>query len=342
MNSIDRLFGGRNGASDQTGNPVDNECRRGSSHEAIPEGQQVWATNAPSHWPAVVAPTKLNSMGLGDEVTADPFQSAAFAVQLLECFSNGSGTCALSEILPKQFGERIDFLIEDAGASIPVVLYPQGGLEAALHFRELTQRMRSNGQPDPVYFAPQRFDTVMPSQAAFDVRTDNLLPRVVSSDFVRKFPADAGLINRPLGSTGLREVLVLDGEQSVAFVTQSMLDGFHLSADAAFEVALKNLQPKLLEGVVRGVLERNELTMNKYGDSFDAARVLAVPALLREGEAVAALIPDRDTLVLLAAPKEKDTPEFWESLANFPGSGDGGPPISNRPLRVTRQGIELR
>ena len=49
---------------------------------------------------------------------------------------------------------------------------------------------------------------------------------------------------------------------------------------------------------------------------FDDVFVTASAVLLED--TAAAMIPDRDSCVLLAVSREKDTPEFWASLANFP------------------------
>lgn len=176
---------------------------------------------------------------------------------------------------------------------------------------------------------------------AFNVATNNLLPRIVSGDFLLRFPPEAGLVSRQVDGTDLLEILVLDSSESVAFVTTGLLEELQLTRDEAFQVASGNLQLRLPENVVRGVLEENQMPMIQTLDGFDAARVLVLPGRLKDGETIAAVIPDRDTLVLLAVPPDKDTDEFWSGLANFPGSDESSPTITNRPLRVTRDGIRM-
>lgn len=173
------------------------------------------------------------------------------------------------------------------------------------------------------------------------LKGENLLPRVVAADFLRNFPAEAALPARPVVTTGLMEILVLDSDESMVFVTNSMLEQLGLTEAKAFDDARKNLQSRVPVSLVRGVLEQNQMPMIKTCDGFDAARILVLPGFLKDGEVVAAMIPDRDTLVLLAVPPEKEQSEFWQGLADFPGSGDSSPTISNRPFRVSRQGIQM-
>ena len=314
--------------------------------------QNNWATNAPFHWPKITL-NELNSMGVSEGVTADPFELAAFAVQLKESFNAIAANCSIKEIRPEEYGEGIDFIIEDTGESVPVVLYPRGGVDAMHEYFNLTDRLVSEGYAAPIYFAPVPFDyseqaSVLPSskvkasKQSFDILDNNLFPRVVAPDFLQRFPANAGLIVQALGNTGLLIVLVLDRDDAMAFLTEELLNQLEMTSDEAFTVALENLSNKKPDDVVRGVLENNQLMSVKMQDGFDAARILTIPRLLRDDESVAAIIPDRDTLVLLAVSADKDAPEFWESLVDFPCASNDSPPITNRPLKVTRHGIELR
>lgn len=317
--------------------------------------QKKWATNAPFHWPQIAFTelSPLRALGVTEEVNADPFELVDFAVQLKDSFEATSVNCSIKEIRSEEYGQGIDFVVEDSGQLVPVVVYPRGGEEAMDAYLKLTDRLESEGFPVPVYFAPLPFDFAdsLPeslssksetSAQAFDVRVQNLLPRVVSPDFLNRFPADAGLIVRDLENTGLKTVLVLDRDDAMAFITKELLNQLEMTSDEAFQVALENLSNKKPDDVVRGVIENNQMMNIKMLDGYDAARILTIPKQLHEDESVAAIISDRDTLVLLAVSDEKDSPEFWESLADFPRASDDSPPITNRPLKVTRHGFELR
>lgn len=310
----------------------------------LEEGQQVWATNAPGHWPSAIAPATLNSMGLNSDVTADPFQKAAFAAAIVEAFNAEASACRLGGFSPDRFGVEVDFEFVDHGNAVPAMLYPTGGTTASRHFQEVSRQLAEAGQPAPVYFAPEPLELdeqPVAESPTIVVAVENLLPRMVANDFLLRFPPEAELVSRPIIDSRLLEVLVLDSSESVAFVTTSMLDDLQLSEDEAFRVAEENLKPRLPENVVRGVMEHNQMPMLQTFDGFDAARVLVLPSRLKAGETVAAMVPDRDSCVLLAVPPEKDTPEFWAGLADFPGCDASSPAITSRPLRVTRSGITM-
>jgi hypothetical protein len=72
----------------------------------------------------------------------------------------------------------------------------------------------------------------------------------------------------------------------------------------------------------------------KSMDSYDAARLLLVPDYLNPGEELAAMIPDRDTLVLIKVPQNGD----WSPLVKL-AKVAAGDPLYRRPLRVTSAGI---
>lgn len=69
-------------------------------------------------------------------------------------------------------------------------------------------------------------------------------------------------------------------------------------------------------------------------DTYDAARLLLVQDHLMPGESVAAIIPDRDTLVLVPLPRDDD----WGPLRVLAGR-PVREPLYDRPLRVTFEGV---
>lgn len=169
------------------------------------------------------------------------------------------------------------------------------------------------------------------------VDRERLHPRIVKDDFPERAAAQAGpgrMPSLPLGPPGLSVVFVLDSEHSVAYLKEEQLADLELSPEEALELARSNLGPTFRCDVARRPLEDGSMTVLKSFDTYDAARLLLVPGCLEEGEALAALIPDRDTLVLAAVPADDD----WSSLAKL-ARNNAGEPLWTRPLRVTSRGV---
>src|SRR5947209_1595671 len=92
---------------------------------------------------------------------------------------------------------------------------------------------------------------------------------------------------------------VNSGEDTVTYVMGRIADELGLRLKELHDLALENLGKSFDLGVVREVLQEPKLVAIKCLDSYDAARVLLLPRALQPGEAIAALIPDRDTLTLV-------------------------------------------
>jgi hypothetical protein len=141
----------------------------------------------------------------------------------------------------------------------------------------------------------------------------------------------------PVGDTGLTAIYVLDGESSVAYIAEPVRAKLGLDVTALHERAVENLLAKLPEDAVRAALDgEKKMTLVKSMDTYDAARLLALPRRLREGEELAALVPDRDTLMLVAVPADGD----WSSLRKLAKTVPADEPrLFDHPLRVSRDGI---
>lgn len=165
-----------------------------------------------------------------------------------------------------------------------------------------------------------------------------LRPRLVTDAWLARAEAEMGrkLVSSPSAVPGLVAVLVLDAPASVAYVHEEMLAELGLAAAEAFDRARENLGATFDRSIVRRALDGGALSLLKSGDTFDAARLLLVPGCLEAGEEVAALVPDRDTLVVVRVPADGD----WASLKKLAKSADGEP-LLRTPLRVTRDGIAL-
>jgi len=165
---------------------------------------------------------------------------------------------------------------------------------------------------------------------------DFLLPRLVNGGTLAQLMANAKIANQPLAGTGLSVVYVRDSDNAVSYLAESALEELHLDIPALHERALVNLRKKSSATFAREVLGSKSLALLKLGDTFDAARLLLVPEQLQDGDVLAAVIPDRDTLALAPPPADGD----WSGLTKL-SRVTSGPALLNRPLRVTRNGFEL-
>jgi hypothetical protein len=167
-----------------------------------------------------------------------------------------------------------------------------------------------------------------------------VLPRLLTdaslSAMRRQHPDAAALPSWPSGVAGLSVVLVLDREASVAYLTEAHLRELGLAEDDALRLAKANLACTFARDTVRSALAGGKsINVVKSCDSFDAARLLLVPGYLEEGESIAAMIPDRDTLVLIAPPADGD----WTSYRTL-AQNAAGDPLWTEPLLVTSRGID--
>lgn len=165
---------------------------------------------------------------------------------------------------------------------------------------------------------------------------DKILARLAPPPFMAGLPAGVGLPQRPLGNTGLVVLYVVDRPNSVLYLTDKHLEELGLGAEAVHERALANLRRLFPADAIRKAAASAGMTMFKVGDGHDATRLLAVPEQLEEGEVLAAMIPDQDTLILGPPPKDGS----WAAYRKLCVPG-GGKPLLDRPLRVTREGVEL-
>lgn len=182
---------------------------------------------------------------------------------------------------------------------------------------------------------------VSEGQAALEIGAQDgkrVFPRIVRSEFPDQAAAEVGsdpLPSQPLGPEGLVVVFVLDSEHSVAYLSQDQLQQLDLVPAEAMELAKRNLAGTFTRDVIRAVLDDGSISVVKSEDTYDAARLLLVSESLEPGESVAALIPDRDTLVLAPTPNDGD----WTALDRLARNA-AGEPLWRQPLMVTPQGIQ--
>jgi hypothetical protein len=168
---------------------------------------------------------------------------------------------------------------------------------------------------------------------------DKLRPRLLPDTALAsmRHASGAGALPAwPSGVAGLSVVLVLDREASVLYLTAEQLQELGLGHDEALALAKANLARTFGRDAVRhAVADRRAINVIKSCDTYDAARLLLVPEYLESGETLAALIPDRDTLVLVAPPDDGD----WSTHRQL-AKRAAGDPLWSEPLLVTPAGIE--
>jgi len=173
-----------------------------------------------------------------------------------------------------------------------------------------------------------------PSEVPLRLKTDGkrIRPRLLSPAYLEEFP---WIAHQPAGKTGLEVAYVLDSKGSVRYLNAANLKELGLDLFTVHKLALANLAPTLPKQEIRQALAKQEVVTIQRMDSFDAARLLLVPAALKPGESLAAMIPDRDSLYLAPVPSDGD----WGNLRQLAAASDV-PPLLNRPLKVTQAGFE--
>ena len=170
-----------------------------------------------------------------------------------------------------------------------------------------------------------------------DTHGDRLLPRLMPEAMLRQAPGGEALPHTPSGIPGLMTTYVLDSEMSVMYLTDSHRRELDLELPALHERALANLRRTFPALVVGESVEQQKVSVMKAGDTFDATRLLLVPEQLQDGEALAAAIPDRETLVLAPLPPDG----AWDPLRKVARSPASPYTLLDRPLVVRRSGFEL-
>ena len=284
----------------------------------------------------------------------------------------GCGAAALTAIVALLFGARrswrtavrqelVDHLRRTAPEFAITAIYPDrlelavpGGAPdagATFYLARLYQRLAELPAGDTPELRAGRaevYDTIVATirdgatgleSLDADAERRNVMPRLVTDDLLaalRSQVAGAGkaLPSLPSGVAGLSIMFVLDREASVAYLTADLLAELKLTPEQALEAGRANLARTFGRDVVRSAVGSRTINIIKISDSFDAARLLLVPGYLDAGESLVALIPDRDTLALTAAPADGD----WAGLRRLARAA-AGDPLWTEPLIVTSDGI---
>ena len=182
-------------------------------------------------------------------------------------------------------------------------------------------------------------DQALASQGPLSIESirSRLRPRLLPDAYYQQLKRGPMPVARRMPELGLWVVCAIDSEESVSFVTEKQLAELGIGEEKLHAIALENLATPQFREVVRGVIAENKAVNFKMLDSYDAARLLLIPACLEEGEQIAAVIPDRDTLFLCPVPPNAD----WNALAEIAKAPFGDRLILDRPVRVTKVGFEL-
>lgn len=164
-----------------------------------------------------------------------------------------------------------------------------------------------------------------------------LLPRLVPVGFFDQIEAEAKIPRRALDETGLYVVYVLDSPSSVAYLTDDHVKDLELAPDELHALAVQNLRARTSPELLDSALGSEGVFTLAVGDSYDAARILLLPERLRGDAALAAAVPDRDTLLVGPVPRDGD----WGPLRKLARAPRTDRPLIDRPLRITREGFEL-
>jgi len=166
---------------------------------------------------------------------------------------------------------------------------------------------------------------------------DRLLPHLARPQILAELPSGHSLCYRELDSLGLILTYVAQGEHSMRYLTDADLKKLGITADELHERAMCNLRERSLRDMTRKVVEERAMVSVAFGGGTDATRILLLPEYLRPGEEVAAMIPDRDTLIVMPPPPA----DKWEEMAGATPP-DSDQLLTDRCIRVTCEGLERK
>lgn len=173
---------------------------------------------------------------------------------------------------------------------------------------------------------------------SLDAVRARLRPRLMTDEYNQQLKRGPMPVARRMPELGFWLVCAIDSEESVSFVSEKQLTELAIDEDKLHAIALENLASQQFRDVVRSVVSENKAVNFKMLDSYDAARLLLIPNCLNEGEQIAAVIPDRDTLFMCPVPANAD----WNALADIAKAPFSDRLILDRPVCVSRAGFELR
>lgn len=168
-----------------------------------------------------------------------------------------------------------------------------------------------------------------------------LNPKLITHDDLLARQQVASLPSTPLGNTGLHVIYVVDGENAplvFALTTEHMSQLNFASVEELHEHAVNRLVEFTPQKAIDTVLEQGEASVLGMHDGYVAARVLAVQRMLKPDTALVALLPDRDSCILLPVPEDNDWSPVRKS-AQIPMHD--GEMLLDQPVLVTHDRFSL-
>lgn len=208
---------------------------------------------------------------------------------------------------------------------------------AIAELKERTPEARKEAY-DRFIGGPVHETKLMTQPLSLDTHGDRIMPRILPADTLDKLQKKGDTPHTPLNAAELHVVYVVDYEHSVTYLTDGQRKELGLDLQSLHHRALENLSRKFLPQAVRKTVEENTLITVRSEDSYDAARLLLVGRHLREGEAVLAAIPDRDSLALIPVPDDEADLSKLRKLARVP---DSDRRLCDQLLKVTKDAITL-
>jgi hypothetical protein len=148
----------------------------------------------------------------------------------------------------------------------------------------------------------------------------------------------AEVVYTPLPELGLAVIYILDLPKDKRPLSNQDCSDLGVEAEEIHQIALANLGTDFPSDAIAEATEGSGSAV-QLNDSFDATRLLLVPERLQSGQELVALIPHRDTLILLPA-SVRDDSEVLQQGIDALECGEH-PPLLERAVLVTRDGLEL-
>lgn len=161
-------------------------------------------------------------------------------------------------------------------------------------------------------------------------------PQLLPPDGADSLPA--GILSVPVPGLGLKMAYVVDVPQGGRYLTEQDREELAFSPTELQELALANLGQEFPRDLLAQPLTANSGSALQFADGFDAARILLLPSQLRPGEALIAMIPHRDLLLLLPAAMEEDPDRLAQGLDLL--DNEHHPALLRQPVRVTPEGFQ--
>ena len=172
---------------------------------------------------------------------------------------------------------------------------------------------------------------------SIETHGDRVLPRIVGPSFLAQAEGESKMPHRPIGFTGLYTAYVFDSEHHVAYISRDHAEELGLNDIQLHELALANLRKLFkVEEIEPARGENGSMTLLQNPDGHDSARLLLLPELLKEDEVLAAILPDKNTVILAPAPEDNN----WMTLHALTAAG-GDEPFFDHALKITHHGIEM-